>query len=104
MQESLLTVAGSVVGRFGMIFGRSDVSGTATGPVTATRSGWDPGFGIGIQRRIAYNSALRLDADRCRFRFSGGEHGKVNALTVGLQWSLDKLFAPEARKACRANP
>lgn len=78
----------SVVGRAGMIFGRSNVSGTAPGLVTAQRSTWNPSLGIGLQRRIASHWALRLDADRYRFRFSDGDHGKVDVLTVGLQYSF----------------
>jgi hypothetical protein len=52
--------------------------------MTATRSTWNPGLGIGVQRRIASNWGLRLDLNRYRFRFSDGDHGKVDVLTVGL--------------------
>jgi outer membrane protein W len=61
-----------VLAKGGAAYTRTKVTGTAPGLQTGTADGWGPRFGIGLDAGITQNWAIRLDADRYRFKMPGG--------------------------------
>ncbi len=78
----------SVFGKVGTTAGHTDISGTAAGPANGTENGWGLSYGVGGQIGLTPNWALRLDADRYRFKFAGDIHKDVDAFTVGAQYTF----------------
>jgi hypothetical protein len=78
----------SVFGKLGTTAGRTKVSGTIPAIQTGTEDGWGLSYGVGGQIGLTPNWAVRLDADRYRFKFIGGGRDNIDTLTVGLQYSF----------------
>ncbi len=78
----------SVFGKLGTTYGHTRLWGTAAGAPSGSDNGWGLSYGIGGQIGLSRNWAVRLDADRYRFKFTGGNDRDVDALTVGLQYSF----------------
>jgi OOP family OmpA-OmpF porin len=78
----------SVFGKIGTTAGRTKVSGTIPAVQTGTDDGWGLSYGIGGQIGLTPQWALRLDADRYRYRFIGIGREDVDTLTVGLQYTF----------------
>jgi hypothetical protein len=78
----------SIFGKIGTTAGRTKVSGTIPAVQTGSEDGWGMSAGIGAQIGLTPTVAVRVDADRYRFKFIGGNTDNVDTLTVGLQYSF----------------
>jgi len=78
----------SVFAKLGTTAGHTKLTGTAAGAPSGTENGWGLSYGIGGQIGLSRNWAVRVDADRYRFKFAGDNKRDVDTLTVGLQYSF----------------
>lgn len=77
----------SAFAKAGLLYGRTEVSGTAPGLQTGKADGWGPRFGLGLQAGITQNWAARLDWDRYRFKMPGG-HENIDTFMLGAQYTF----------------
>ncbi len=78
----------SLFAKLGTTAGHTRISGTAPAASSGTENGWGLSYGIGGQFGITQNWAVRLDADRYRFKFAGNDRRDIDTLTVGLQYTF----------------
>lgn len=80
----------AVFGKLGAVYGRTEVSGTATpaqGLQIGKERGFGPRFGIGVQVGLTQQWALRADADRFRMPMAGGKED-IDTLMLGVQYTF----------------
>lgn len=75
----------AVFGKLGAVYSRTEVGGLGLRP--GKDSGWAPRYGIGGQVGLSTNLAARVDVDRYRLNFAGGEE-EVDTMTLGLQYTF----------------
>jgi OOP family OmpA-OmpF porin len=69
----------------GGAYGRTDVTASPTVPVaTGKKSGWGSTWGVGGAFAVTRNVLVRVDWDRYKLYFVGGDHD-VDLLSAGLQ-------------------
>jgi OOP family OmpA-OmpF porin len=78
---------GSVFGKLGAVYARTEVSGIAPGLQTGKESGWGPRWGVGGQLGLTQNWALRADWDRYRVQFPGQKED-LDTLSLGVQYTF----------------
>ncbi len=76
----------SVFGKLGTTYGRSKVSGTVPAFRTGSEDDWGASFGIGAQIGLTDRWALRVDADRYRFKFVDTDRRNIDTFTAGVQY------------------
>lgn len=80
----------AVFGKLGAVYGRTEVSGTATpgqGLQTGKERGFGPRFGVGGQVGLTPQWALRADWDRFRMPLPGGKED-IDSLMLGVQYTF----------------
>ena len=77
----------AVFAKAGVIYARTEVSGTAPGLTTGKERGWGGRWGIGAQVGLSKEWALRADFDRYRLPLPGS-HEDLEALTLGVQYTF----------------
>ena len=77
----------SAFAKAGLLYGRTEVSGTVPGLQTGKADGWGPRFGLGLQMGITQNWAARVDWDRYRFKMPSG-HENIDTLMLGAQYTF----------------
>ena len=78
----------AIFGKLGAVYSRTEVGGAPGSGLRAGKdSGWGPRYGIGGQIGLTSNVAARVDLDRYRLNFVGGEED-VDTMTVGLQYTF----------------
>lgn len=81
-------LAGVPLGTSSSIFGKVGTTAGRTKAGDRTEDGWGLSYGIGGQIGLAPQWALRLDADRYRFKFPGDNNRDVDSFTVGVQYTF----------------
>lgn len=77
----------SAFAKAGLLYGRTEVSGTVPGLQTGKADGWGPRFGLGLQLGITQNWAARVDWDRYRFKMPSG-HENIDTLMLGVHYTF----------------
>ena len=77
----------SAFAKAGLLYGRTEVTGTAPGLPTGKADGWGPRFGLGLQLGVTQNWAARVDWDRYRFKMPSG-HENIDTLMLGAQYTF----------------
>src|SRR5688572_1844644 len=77
----------SIFGKLGVVYARTEVSGTAAGFQTGKERGFGMRYGLGAQVGLTKTWALRADWDRYRLPLPG-DHEDLDALTLGVQYTF----------------
>ena len=77
----------AVFGKLGVVYARTEVSGTAPGLDTGKERGFGGRWGVGAQLGLTPQWALRADFDRYRLPLPGS-HEDLEALTLGVQYTF----------------
>jgi OmpA-OmpF porin, OOP family len=77
----------AVFAKAGVIYARTEVSGTAPGLTTGKERGWGGRWGVGAQLGLTKEWALRADFDRYRLPLPGS-HEDLESLTLGVQYTF----------------
>jgi OOP family OmpA-OmpF porin len=77
----------AIFGKLGVVYARTEVTGTAPGVGGGKERGWGGRWGVGGQLGLTKEWALRADFDRYRLPFPG-DHEDLEALTLGVQYTF----------------
>jgi OOP family OmpA-OmpF porin len=77
----------SIFAKAGVVYARTEVSGTAPGFSTGKERGFGGRWGVGAQVGLTKEWALRADFDRYRLPLPG-DHEDLEALTLGVQYTF----------------
>jgi hypothetical protein len=77
----------AIFGKAGVIYARTEVSGTAPGLETGKERGFGGRWGLGGQLGLTKQWALRADFDRYRLA-APGDHRDLETLMLGVQYTF----------------
>ena len=77
----------AIFGKAGVIYARTEVSGTAPGLATGKERGWGGRYGIAGQLGLTKEWALRADYDRYEIA-APGDHRDLDTLMLGVQYTF----------------
>jgi OmpA-OmpF porin, OOP family len=77
----------AIFGKAGVIYARTEVSGTAPNLATGKERGWGGRYGIGGQLGLTKEWALRADYDRYEIA-APGDHRDLETLMLGVQYTF----------------
>jgi OOP family OmpA-OmpF porin len=77
----------AIFGKLGVVYARTEVSGTALDLSTGKERGFGGRWGVGGQLGLTKEWALRADFDRYRLPLPGS-HEDLEALTLGVQYTF----------------
>lgn len=77
----------AIFGKAGVLYARTEVSGTAPGLATGKERGWGGRYGLGGQLGLTKEWALRADYDRFEVA-APGDHRDLETLMLGVQYTF----------------
>lgn len=77
----------AIFGKAGVIYARTEVSGTAPSLATGKERGWGGRYGIGGQLGLTKEWAVRADYDRYEIA-APGDHRDLDTLMLGVQYTF----------------